>query len=369
MTERLNNGNFNNVVADADINTSGAPEGAFDPSGWTIRDETDGVGRVESVNIGGSQTAYFNGGGNTSGGSIEQSVTGIPIGKTANFLINYNEVGRGRGDTRALIEVEDSAGNVVFSQTATAGSETVTASFTTADTSYTIRITDVSAGNTNSRDFYVDNASFFVPCFANGTRVSSSSGLTAVEELKVGDQIPTQDRGLQTIRWIGERKLSASDLTAHPKLRPVRIMAGALGAGLPERDILVSRQHRMMVSSKIAQRLFGTTEVLIPAIRLTCLPGIFVDTSVETVSYFHMLFDQHEILFAEGAPTESLYTSPLSLAAVGEEAREEILTLFPEIAELDYAPESARYIPDGPEQKTLLARHLKNNKPCLGAPV
>ena len=92
------------------------------------------------------------------------------------------------------------------------------------------------------------------------------------------------------------------------KLWPVRICVGALGNGLPERDLLVSRQHRMLVSSRIALRMFGQADVLIPAIRLTALPGIAIDTNVTEVEYFHILLANHEVVFAEGAATESLYT-------------------------------------------------------------
>ena len=139
-----------------------------------------------------------------------------------------------------------------------------------------------------------------------------------------------------------------------------------MGGGFPERDLLVSRQHRMLVRSKITERMFGKAEVLIPAIKLIELPGIFIDESVDSVEYYHLLFDRHEIIYAEGAPTESLFTGPEALKSLSQEAREEILTIFPEITELSYKPEPACFVPPGKQQKRLIARHLKNDLAPLG---
>lgn len=87
---------------------------------------------------------------------------------------------------------------------------------------------------------------------------------------------------------------------------------------------------------------------------------------MKEIEYFHLLFDQHEVIYAEGAPTESLYTGPEALKALSPEAREEILTILPETASQDYAPEPARIIPSGKLQKKLIQRHQKNSKPLLG---
>ena len=132
---------------------------------------------------------------------------------------------------------------------------------------------------------------------------------------------PTRDNGPQTVRWIGRRAYGLNALTQNPKLRPIQIKAGALGNGLPERDLLVSRQHRMMADSKIAERMFATREVLIPAIKLTALPDIFIDECIENFEYFQLLFNRHEVIYVEGAPSESLYTGPEALKALNPAAR------------------------------------------------
>ena len=208
-----------------------------------------------------------------------------------------------------------------------------------------------------------------VTCFTYGTEILTQNGPVPIQDLSVGDLIPTLGEGMRPILWIGRRKLTTAMLHENPKLRPVRILAGALGKGLPRRDLVVSRQHRMLVQSRIAQRMFGTSEVLVPAIKLTALPGIFVDEDTESVEYFHLLFDKHQVIFAENAPTESLYTGPEALKSLSSESRQEIFTIFPELAELDYVANPARPIPRGRLQAQLIARHLKNNKPLLQTPV
>ena len=210
----------------------------------------------------------------------------------------------------------------------------------------------------------------FVPCFTSGTQLLSRDSTKSIEELKSGDQLlrcPDMEDTSEfaTLLRIFRRRLSPVDLAANPKLRPIRIMAGSLGKGLPKDDLLVSRQHRMLVQSKIAERMFGQTEVLISAIKLTELPGIFVDNNVDSVEYYHLLFDKHEVIYAEGAPTESLFTGHEALNAISHEAREEILTIFPEISEQGYSPKPARFIPPGKLQKKLVARHSVNNKSLL----
>jgi hypothetical protein len=175
----------------------------------------------------------------------------------------------------------------------------------------------------------------------------------------------TADDRMEQVRWIGRRQLGRRELEANPKLYPVRISMGTLGNGLPLRDLWVSRQHRMLVQSKIAERMFGRSEVLVSAIKLTGVPGIFTDESVKQVGYMHLLFEKHEIIFAEGAPTESLFTGPEALEAMDASARQEILEVFPELASLEFAPEPARYIPTGKMQRHLIARHSKNGKPLL----
>lgn len=205
-----------------------------------------------------------------------------------------------------------------------------------------------------------------IVCFARGTFIETRSGNIPVEMLKAGDEVMTMDEGYRPIRWIGSRAVGPAHLAANPKLKPVRIRAGALGKGQPERDLIVSRQHRVLVSSVIVERMFGVRDVLIPAIRLVGMDGIEIVEDVQGIEYWHILFDRHQVVRSNGALTESLFTGPEALKAVSAEARSEIAALFPDITAPEYHAVSARPIPDtGRMMKQLLARHRKNNKPLV----
>lgn len=204
-------------------------------------------------------------------------------------------------------------------------------------------------------------------CFTLGTQMTGADGSAVlIDDLKVGDQVMTTTNGyetVKTIRWIARRTIDRDELKSNHKLFPVRITAGALGEGLPHRDLVVSRQHRMLVRSKVARRMFGQDEVLISAVRLCPLPGVYIDDAVESVTYVHLLFDDHEILIAEGCATESLFTGPAALHALEFEARQELFSIFPELKSRVHAPQPARIIPKGARQKQLINRHAMNDIP------
>ncbi|MEO0744994.1 MAG: Hint domain-containing protein, partial [Pseudomonadota bacterium] len=167
-------------------------------------------------------------------------------------------------------------------------------------------------------------------CFTPGTRIATQKGEVAVEDLAPGDKVFTRDNGLQPLRWMGRRDLGAAELRAQPRLQPVLIRRGALGRDLPERDMLVSPQHRMLVTSDMAEIMFEEREVLIPAKHLTGLDGV---DAVETgaVSYLHLMFDHHEVVLADGAWSESFQPADRTLKGIGGPQRAEILSLFPEL--------------------------------------
>jgi Ca2+-binding RTX toxin-like protein len=279
--------------------------------------------------------------------------------------------GLGGGSTDVVTDFEATGGDVIDLSSFFATLDDVVAATTDqGDGSILISLPIGSGGgavqvlNTTIADLSTTNVN--VVCFTAGTLIATINGLRPVQDLTVGDRVITMDNGYQEIRWIGSNRVLPAGLSANPKLVPIRIQAGALGGGMPEQDLLVSQQHRVLVRSQIAKRMFGTNEVLIPANKLLAIDGIDIalDTEATGVEYWHFLFDAHQVVWSNGAPTESLFTGPEALKSVSPEAREEIFTLFPEIALPGYVASSGRYIPErGKLMKELVQRHLKNHKP------
>ncbi len=134
--------------------------------------------------------------------------------------------------------------------------------------------------------------------FTRGTHITMSDGRQCkIEDLRVGDRVLSRDNGVQTIRWIGQ-----STTRAVGDLAPIRIEKGALNNA---NDLVVSPNHRLFIYQRSDQIGAGRSEILIKAKHLVNettvrrMEGGFVD-------YFQILFDDHQIIFAEGIAAESL---------------------------------------------------------------
>lgn len=167
-------------------------------------------------------------------------------------------------------------------------------------------------------------------CFTAGTIIDTEEGARRIETLSVGDYVLTEDNGPQPIRWIESSALPPDRLRDNPAMRPVRIKSGSLGAGRPKRDLLVSQQHRILVSGPKVELLFGAPEALVAAKHLCSWPGIAIETTDDPVEYFHILLDNHEILTADGALAESLFLGEESLYTLSSDALQELSAIFPD---------------------------------------
>ena len=153
------------------------------------------------------------------------------------------------------------------------------------------------------------------PCFTPGTLILTPDGEARVEDLRAGDLVLTRDRGAQPVRWVGAETVAGTGPTA-----PVLIRAGTFGN---RRDLLVSPQHRMLVRGWRAELFAGQPEVMVAAVHLVNGRTVARAPRAE-VTYVHFMCDRHEIVFAEGAETESL--DPWGQAAAADRA---ILRLVP----------------------------------------
>ena len=170
-----------------------------------------------------------------------------------------------------------------------------------------------------------------IPCFTPGTRIATPKGERRAETLQVGDRVLTRDNGIQFITWVGQKNLNTEDLELSPNMRPVMIRAGALGNGLPERDMTVSPNHRVLIVSEMAQLYFAESEVLVSAKHMTKMKGVET-VKTQQSTYIHFMCENHEIVLSDGAWTETFQPGDYSLKGVDADQREELFQLFPELA-------------------------------------
>ncbi|MDM7930857.1 Hint domain-containing protein [Tabrizicola sp.] len=194
-----------------------------------------------------------------------------------------------------------------------------------------------------------------IPCFTPGTMIMTDRGEVAVETLVPGDLVLTRDHGLQPLCWVGKRQLSHLDLVANPDLQPVRIGRGAFDGTGPDRSMLVSPQHRLLIEGATAELLFGEAEVLVAAKHLLGRPEVTRALPADGVCYIHILFDRHEIVQSDGIWTESFQPAERMLSAMEAAVRAEVVALFPEMATSANSYASARLSLKAHEARVLLA--------------
>ncbi|WP_299826864.1 Hint domain-containing protein [uncultured Roseobacter sp.] len=199
----------------------------------------------------------------------------------------------------------------------------------------------------NGRSFtYLNISSVTVACFTQGTPLRTPTGDMAVEDLDVGDLVVTLDHGPQPIRWIGRRTIAGRG-----KHAPVTLLPGSIGNA---QKISLSPQHRILLSGWKCELIFQTPEVLCAAKHL-CDGEQIVVSPRDVVTYYHILFDRHEIVFSQGARLESFYPGDYILAE-DQATHDELLEIFPELAgTTGSALRAARPIVKGFEAATLLS--------------
>ena len=217
------------------------------------------------------------------------------------------------------------------------------------------------AGAVVFEDF--EGLTFDMICFTRGARIRTPGGERPIEDLRPGDLVDTLDCGPRPIRWVGSSRRAAQG-----DLAPILFRAGALGNA---RDLRVSPQHRMLLGGWRVNLMFGEDEVLVPAKALINGTSILRDPG-GVVEYFHLLLDRHQVVWAEGVPSESFHPGQQGWNALDTATRTEILGLFPElgIAFSGYGP-SAR-LSLKPYEGQALARLLwpkVQGRPSRSAPA
>ncbi|MGO9700164.1 MAG: Hint domain-containing protein [Xanthobacteraceae bacterium] len=134
----------------------------------------------------------------------------------------------------------------------------------------------------------------FMPCYCPGTLIQTKRGQKKVEKLKIGDKVMTASGEARPIKWIGRRSYSGRFVMGRKDILPICIKAGALEDNVPKRDLWISPNHAMYLDG-----------VLIEAKDLVNGVSIVQAESAESVEYYHVELDSHDVLIAEGALAES----------------------------------------------------------------
>ena len=160
--------------------------------------------------------------------------------------------------------------------------------------------------------------------FTRGTLITLADGSQrAIENLAPGDKILTRDHGPQPVRWVGHRTVRA--VGAHA---PVVIPKGVLAN---ESDLIVSQHQRLFIYRQGRRGLGETAEILVKARDLVDDDQVYIRGG-GFVEYFHVVFDRHEIIYAEYIPTESLLINDASLGQLPEDMAREVTQTLPDTA-------------------------------------
>ena len=306
-------------ASNASVTISG--EGGFDILTGSAADDliyggdggdliSGGAGADSLFGDAGNDIVTFSNGDYVDGGTGDDTFNAADLGETSNGAITV---------------IGGTGGETAFGDTLQLG--------TLADLSTLIKISDginVDGNETFHGSVTMDDRTILsfseienIICFTPGTQIATPKGARDIATLRLGDLVLTRDHGLQPIRWIQQRTVPAMD-----RFAPIRIRPGVVTG--QERDLLVSPQHRMMFQGYRAELLFGESEVLVSAKHL--LDGNLVTQETGgNVTYIHMMFDEHEVVYAEGAATESFHPGDVGLTAISDPARDELFALFPEL--------------------------------------
>ena len=172
-------------------------------------------------------------------------------------------------------------------------------SFDTADNSYNLynNLGDpggLSITDLNTQSMAVTATFSTTACYVRGTHIATAVGDVSVETLAIGDVLLTASGELRPIKWIGLRAYVGRFLAANPQMQPIRFRKGCLGEGIPHRDLLVSPKHAMFLDG-----------LLVPAGCLVNGTTITQERLLNRIDYFHVELDSHDVILAEGTPSES----------------------------------------------------------------
>lgn len=304
-------------------------EGADSIDGGTGADRIDGGSGGDTLS-GGTGADWFVGSGLGGGATdviTDFEATGGDVIDLSSYFATLDDV------VAATAELGD--GSILISLPIGLGGGAVQVLDTT--------IADLSATNVN------------VVCFTEGTLILTNHGEKPVEALVVGDHVLTYKGQSKPLKAIKTRRLGPHELSNRPNLWPIVIDKAALGSNVPREELCVSPQHRVLVNSKIARRMAGEA-ALVSAKKLLLLPGISQPKPKDGCTYIHLIFEDHEVIQANGCWSESFYPGDQALLALPQQLAQEYRDIFGQ----NLGPRCP--IIDGQKARNLIHRHRKNSK-------
>ncbi len=164
---------------------------------------------------------------------------------------------------------------------------------------------------------------------AGTASIRTPCGARRVENVRPGDLIVTRDNGLQAVRMVWTRTVTAADIAADPALAPIRLKPRAIGPMMPQKDLLLAAEHRVLVPGYRLANIPDTQSCLLPARVIAEMSDkAFLDRSVAEVTFYNIVFDQHHVFCADGLPVESYLPTPTAVAELDEGLGADLRELF-----------------------------------------
>ncbi|MEP5757882.1 MAG: Hint domain-containing protein [Litoreibacter sp.] len=216
----------------------------------------------------------------------------------------------------------------------------------TLDITFDVRVFDVSWTGTGDATFDGPNNTAVVDthqvtitifgenevCLTRGTEIATPDGQCLIEDIAVGDLVLTRDNGAKPVKWIGHSKISDARRRGNDGLEPILIPKDTISTGVPERDLAVSPQHRILLTGAVANTLFGAecrflaAKHLCDGQRVRPCPERF-----EQLEYWHLMLDDHDVILANGCPVETFYLGAMSREILNTALLEELKQIFPDL--------------------------------------
>ncbi len=211
------------------------------------------------------------------------------------------------------------------------------------------------------------NANFAPPdvfiCFCGGTDILTPAGYREVETLQIGDLVLNAQGETKPVLWIGRTEVSIAEMLSVPERRPVRIAANAIEPGVPFSDLYVSAQHRVVLNGWATELLFGEEDVLVAAKHLV---GTIAERVMPkaAVTYYHLLFEGHDLVISNGLTSESLQPSFRFFAGLAPDTQRSLSDALPDGILLKYfrRPDAMHTLKA--REARVLALQMFDNKSC-----